>query len=50
MVFTRGRRKTGFGEALVFDAPARAVLKEQIFVSGLFDNHIASVGIFIWPS
>ncbi len=47
MVFTRGRRKTGFGEALVFDAPARAVLKEQIFVSGLFDNHIASVGIFI---
>ena len=35
---------------VVFGAPARAVLKEPkrlFLVSGLFDNHIASVGIFI---
>jgi hypothetical protein len=29
---------------VVLGAPARAVLKEH---SGLFDNHIASVGIFV---
>ena len=35
---------------LSFGAPARAVLKEpavRFLFSGIFDNHIASVGIFI---
>ncbi len=41
---------TGLDQGVAFGAPARAVLKEPkrlFFVSGLFDNHIASVGIFI---